>query len=258
MTSQPPAYATECQVVDNTLRGFRDELLSLPQRVRDKGGDRGPLTELDLAMDRELSARLLDAFPDDAWLSEESPERPGGRRIWIVDPIDGTREVVAGIPEWAVSVGLWQDGRPLCGWIYNPPENCLWWGGPGLGCFEDGKAVSVRHAGRLAELDVGVSRTDLAKQRIPEVDPAPRGIGSIAYKLGLVAGGRIDATVSVTPKNIWDIAGGIPLVLGAGGTVVRFDDGAPLDHWDGPSLVEGGLVAAHPDWAGPLRQLYGA
>lgn len=254
MTSS--SYAAEHAVVEPTLRGFRERLLALPRLVADKGGDKGPLTELDLAVDAELSARLLAAFPADAWISEESPERPGGRRTWIVDPIDGTRECVAGIPEWAVSVGLWQDGRPLAGWIYNPPTDRLWFGGPGFGVTENGSPVRVRRAAALPSLVVGVSRTDLAKGRIPAVEPAPEGIGSIAYKLGLVAGGHLDATISVTPKNIWDIAGGIPLVLGAGGAVIRFDDGAPLGEWSGGGLIEGGLVAAHPDWAEALRDLY--
>jgi myo-inositol-1(or 4)-monophosphatase len=250
------SYAAEHAVVEPTLRGFRARLLALPKEVADKGGDKGPLTELDLAMDAELSAKLLAAFPADAWISEESPERPGGRRTWIVDPIDGTRECVAGIPEWAVSVGLWQDGRPLAGWIYSPPSDRLWFGGPGFGATENGTPVQVRRAAALGDAVVGVSRTDLTKGRIPPVEPAPAGIGSIAYKLGLVAAGQIDATVSVTPKNIWDIAGGIPLVLGAGGAVIRFDDGAPLDEWTGGGLIEGGLVAGHPDWAEALRDLY--
>lgn len=252
----PSSYAAEHAVVEPTLRGFRDRLLTLPQRVADKGGDQGPLTELDLAMDSGLSAALLSAFPDDAWISEESPERRGGRRTWIVDPIDGTRECVAGIPEWAVSVGLWQNGKPLAGWIYNPPSDRLWFGGPGFGTTENGSPVRVRQPNALVSAVVGVSRTDLAKGRIPPVEPAPKGIGSIAYKLGLVAGGHLDATVSVTPKNIWDIAGGIPLVLGAGGAVIRFDDGGPLDEWAGGGLIEGGLVAGHPDWTPALRDLY--
>lgn len=84
--------------------------------------DRGaPLTDADLAVNRVL----LDALPrpDEGWLSEETrddPSRLSRRRIWIVDPIDGTREFVDGIPEWCVSVGLVEDGEPVAGGIHNP------------------------------------------------------------------------------------------------------------------------------------------
>lgn len=253
----PSAYATERELVDAALRELRAEVLEVPAQVRQKDGDLGPLTEMDELMDAHLYRVLHEAYPEDGWISEESPRESGNGRYWIIDPIDGTRELVEGVPEWAVSVGLWQDNRPLCGWLYNPPTDRLWAGGPGLGVTVNGEPVGVRKAAERADLVVGVSRTDLKKGRVPETDPPAEGIGSIAYKLGLVAGGELDATVSVTPKNIWDVAGGIPLVLGAGGAVVRLEDGAPIDRVEEiHAKVERGLVAAHPDWVETLREMY--
>jgi myo-inositol-1(or 4)-monophosphatase len=83
------------------------------------GGD--PLTEADLAVDRILRSTL--PADDEGWLSEEtldSLDRLSRRRVWIVDPIDGTREFIDGIPEWCVSIGLIEDGRPVAGGIHNP------------------------------------------------------------------------------------------------------------------------------------------
>ena len=235
----------------------KKKLLQLPQNIEDKGGDLGPLTELDIYVDQALYKVVHDKFPDDGWISEESPKEARGSRFWIIDPVDGTREIVAGIPEWAVSVGLWEDGKPLYGWLYNAQHNVVWHGGPGIGAWAGSDKVSVKKGNALDSLLVGVSRTDLNKGRVPDIEPRPKGIGSIAYKLGLVGIGDIDATISVTPKNIWDIAGGIPIIFGAGGDVIEFKSGKRMDHLaDIHALQEGGLVAGHPDWVQDLRTLY--
>lgn len=252
-------FERECHLVQQALRSFAPRLRELPREVADKGGDLGPLTDLDRYVDARLHDSLHAAFPADGWISEESPGRAGGERQWIVDPIDGTREIVAGIPEWAVSVGLWTRGEPSYGWLYNASRDVLWHGGPGLGAWAEGdtrRAVRVREPGPLEALAIAVSRSDLRRGLVPQVNPAPLPIGSIAYKLGLVAAGEIDATVSVTPKNPWDIAGGIPIVIGAGGKVVRLSDGAALTPMDTHALQEGGLVAAHPGIIDEIRRRY--
>jgi myo-inositol-1(or 4)-monophosphatase len=251
MTSRPP----ESALVTPLLRGFRERLLALPTEIRDKEGDLGPLTELDLLVDGEVRATLARAFPGDALISEESPDRSGGSRVWILDPVDGTRELVAGVPEWAVSLGLWEGGTPRYGWIYHPPTDTLREGGPGLGAWKDDVPARPRAPAHFRDLVVGVSRTDIRKGLVPDVDPPPRPVGSIAYKLGLVATGDLDATVSLTPKRVWDVAGGIPLLLGAGAAVVGLRSGAPLDHLDRLRLEEG-FVAAAPVWIERLIATY--
>ena len=250
-------YALEHELIDNALRALGPRLLELPRQVEEKEGDLGPLTELDLYVDKTLSRLLLEHFPDDGWISEESPQRTRDGRYWVVDPVDGTREVVAGIPEWAVSVGLWENGRARYGWLFNAQRDLVWHGGPGIGAWRDETPIQVSRPTSLDQIRVAVSRTDTKKGLIPQVDPEPIAVGSIAYKLGLVAAGEIDATVSVTPKNIWDIAGGIPVVLGAGGAVIEYRSGASMEALAlEPSLQEGGLVAAHPDVIEQIRALY--
>lgn len=251
------SYTTERHIVETALRGFKSRLLELPRQVEEKAGDLGPLTDLDLYVDRELYSVLHEAFPGDGWISEESPRQSGNGRYWIVDPVDGTREIVAGIPEWAVSVGLWQDGRPLYGWLYNAQRDRVWHGGPGIGAWADDAPLRVTRPGDATKAVVGISRTDIKKGLVPKVEPEPKAIGSIAFKLGLVGVGELDATVSVTPKNIWDIAGGIPIVLGAGGAVIQYSDGRPMTEIaDIHALQEGGLVAAHPAIVEAVRARY--
>ncbi|RMF14959.1 MAG: 3'(2'),5'-bisphosphate nucleotidase CysQ [Candidatus Dadabacteria bacterium] len=250
-------YAVEHDLIEPALRALGPRLLELPQQVQEKEGDLGPLTELDLYVDRTLSALLLEHFPDDGWISEESPRRTRDGRYWIVDPVDGTREVVAGIPEWAVSVGLWENGEARYGWLFNAQRDLVWHGGPGIGAWRDDTPIQVTRPASPDQARVAVSRTDTKKGLIPSVEPEPIAVGSIAYKLGLVAAGEIDATVSVTPKNIWDIAGGIPIVLGAGGAVIEYRSGASMAALDiDPPLQEGGLVAAHPDLVEQIRERY--
>jgi len=261
-------FDLECRLIGAALRGFKTKLRELPREVKDKGGDLGPLTDLDHHVDRELHRVIRESFPGDGWISEESAHEigsaaldsarhsEGAGRVWIVDPIDGTREIVAGVPEWAVSVGLWENGAPAYGWLYNAARDMLWHGGPGLGAWAGDRPMRVRAPRPIDELSVAVSRSDLSRGLIPEVDPKPVPIGSIAYKLGLVAAGEIDATVSLTPKNAWDIAGGIAVVLGAGGRVLRLSDGSALGALDAQVLHEGGLVAAHPGAIDEIRRLY--
>src|SRR5262249_17965162 len=105
------------------LPAFRAET-----EVRFKSPDQ-PVTDADLAADRILHEMLLGARPEYGWLSEEtrdSPERLGRERLWVVDPIDGTNSFVLGIPEFAVSIGLVDRGRPVIGVVYNPATDELY------------------------------------------------------------------------------------------------------------------------------------
>jgi len=98
-----------------------------------KTGD-DPLTQADLAANQVLQETLLGTFPTDGWLSEETRDDPGRLtqgRVWVVDPIDGTRELVQGIPEYALSVALVVAGAPRLGGVYNPAQDELFLGVPG-------------------------------------------------------------------------------------------------------------------------------
>ncbi|WP_448379719.1 3'(2'),5'-bisphosphate nucleotidase CysQ [Gloeomargarita sp.] len=204
-----------------------------------KTGD-DPLTQADVAANQILQASLLGAFPEDGWLSEETqdnPHRLTRQRVWVVDPIDGTRELVAGIPEYALSVALVVAGMPQLGGVYNPATEELFLGVVGQGVTANGQPVRADHPLGAQPL-VLASRSEVQRGEWTQFQEqmAVQAVGSIAYKLALVAAGRADATLSLRPKHEWDVAGGVALVLAAGG-VVTTATGAPLVFNQMPPLL---------------------
>ena len=205
-----------------------------------------PVTEADVLADRILRTRLMAAFPGDGWLSEETADdgdRLQKRRVWIVDPLDGTREFIAGRPEFCVSVALAEDGIPILGVIVNPVTSECWSARIGHGAALDGAPIRVRESRELT--DVVVSRTETRggimapfEGRLPL-----RGVGGMAYKLALVASGRTDATFTTQHRCEWDVAAGAVLVSEAGGRVTGLD-GRPL-RFNQPSPHLVGVVAAN-------------
>lgn len=180
------------------------------------------LTQADLLANQILKTRLQAAFPDDGWLSEESVDdvsRLRCRRVWVVDPIDGTREYAAGVPEYAVSAALVENGLLTLAVVYNPETDELFSALRGSGAFLNGKPIQCKQScqGQLVLL---ASRSECKRgewERFAKEQVKP--IGSIAYKLALVAAGFADATFSLGSKNEWDIAAGVLLVSEAGGVV---------------------------------------
>ena len=191
----------------------------------------GPVTEADRAVDQVL-ARVLPV-DGEGWLSEESrddPSRLDRRRVWAVDPLDGTREFVDGIPEWCVSVGLLEDGRPVAGGVANPATGEVFVGSLDGGITYNGRPARVSSRKSLSGAVVLASRSEVGRGDWERYRGAPfkvRPMGSVAYKLALVAAGLADATWTLAPKHEWDVAAGVALVLAAGGRV-RTLDGSPL------------------------------
>jgi len=138
--------------------------------------------------------------------------------VWIVDPIDGTKEFVSGIPEYAISVALVQRGKPVLGLILNPLKGELFTAIKGKGAKLNGKPIHVKK--KLSDRPtILASRSEIKRgefeffKNFAEIIPT----GSIAYKLALVAAGKADATFSLGPKNEWDIAAGCLIIEEAGG-----------------------------------------
>ena len=182
-------------------------------------------------------------FPTDGWLSEEGDARvpDGSRRLWVVDALDGTREFVQHIPEFAVSIALLVDGRPLVAVVYNPIRDLLAAAVRGGGVRIDDRAVMTSSISDLSTAVVLASRSEIARGQWLPFEPRCRvvAMGSIAYKLALVASGEADATISLAPKHGWDICAG---VLVEGGGVVSGLGGQALEMADPTALVDG-LVA---------------
>ena len=206
------------------------------------GGD--PLTKADIAVDTVLK-HLLPAN-DEGWLSEEtvdSPQRLNKARVWIVDPIDGTREFIEGIPEWCVSIGLIEDGQPVAGGIHNPATGERITGAVGSGVEYIGPNEMLG-ATVLEDASVGASRSEMRRGEWDSYSNSAFTIvpmGSVAYKLALVAAGRLDATWTLVPKNEWDLAGGAALLAASGGWGVLKDGSVPT--WNDEDPLVPGFIA---------------
>lgn len=185
----------------------------------------------------------------DGWLSEESADdftRLQRERVWIVDPIDGTRQFIAGIPEWSISIGLIEDGQPIAGGVCNPATNQTFVSSLETGLTCNGKPCHPTRKDSLEGALILASRDEVERGEWERFNDAPfevKPAGSIAYKLALVAAGFADATWTFQPKNEWDIAGGVALIRAGGGFVrhlkspeLTFNNRAPLL----PNLLAGG------------------
>jgi myo-inositol-1(or 4)-monophosphatase len=210
--------------------------------------DEDPVTEADRTLDRILRKALLK--DGEGWLSEESADdlsRLKRERLWVVDPIDGTREFVSGIPEWCISIGFVEKGCAVAGGICNPLTHQVFLGARGEGVRLNGAPVSISQSRNLNQAVVLASRSEVARGDWDCFRGAPfttRPMGSVAYKLALVAAGKADATWTYTPKHEWDIAAGSALVDAAGGFVGNFD-GSDL-RFNSPKPLFPGLLACGP------------
>jgi myo-inositol-1(or 4)-monophosphatase len=207
-----------------------------------------PVTAADLASDRAIARRLREAFPEDALLSEETlsdPARLEQRRVWIVDPMDGTKEFIQRIPEFGVSIALCEEGEPVVGVIANPVRASLIWATRGGGCHRDGRRVEVTRCPDLSAAVVIASRTEISRHQF---DPYQgwfkeiRPVGSIAWKLACIACGEGDLNISVAPKNEWDVCAGDLLVREAGGAYLAFD-GSRRRYNQADPLIGAGMAA---------------
>ena len=176
-----------------------------------------PVSDMDLLADRLLGERLAALDPAAGWLSEETaddPARLARTRVWVVDPIDGTRDYLRGRPGWCVSVALVEAGRPVLGVLAAPGRGELWTAERGAGAWRNGEPVRCS------------PRTEWAGARMP-VDSLPKGSelakvakpNSIALRMAMVAAGEADVLVTRRWGNEWDVAAAALLVEEAGGTV---------------------------------------
>jgi myo-inositol-1(or 4)-monophosphatase len=207
-----------------------------------------PVTEADRAADAVLRKELLR--DGEGWLSEESVDdfsRLDKNRVWIVDPLDGTREFVAGIPEYCISVAMVEDGVPIAGGICNPASNEVFLGSLETGLTYNGKQAQPSPRTVLEGALLLASRSETKRGEWKRFEGAKfkvRPMGSVAYKLALVSAGLADATFTLTPKNEWDVAAGAALVRSGGGYVGTLDH-QPLRCNQRDPLLSG-LVACGP------------
>ena len=189
-----------------------------------KKTDHSPVTSADLAVNQILQSRLQSAFPRDGWLSEESPDsldRLQKRRVWVVDPIDGTKAFISGEPEFCISVALIEQGRPVVAGIFNPSTDELFTATRGGGLRLNGKTVTLQDTDGDRKPVVALSPWEREIGRFASLVPviSSQSIRSIAWALALTASGRIHAAATLEPENEWDVAAGVLLITEAGGTI---------------------------------------
>lgn len=200
------------------LKFWRDD----PQ-VWDKGGD-DPVSEADFAVDKHLHRSLLDARPDYGWVSEETEdntERLQADRVFIVDPIDGTRSFVAGQQTWAHSLAVAENGVITAACVYLPAREKIYLAGLGLGASLNGVLLETSATKDLqgaTVLSPKVSfRDEFWRNGPPDVERHFRP--SLAYRMALVGEGRFDAMLTLRPAWEWDIAAGALIAEEAGARV---------------------------------------
>jgi myo-inositol-1(or 4)-monophosphatase len=220
-------------------------------------GHNSPVSEVDIAVDTLLKERLTAIMPGAGWLSEETeddPARLSARRLWIVDPIDGTRSFLAGRPDWTVSVALVEDGRPVVAALYAPASEEFFAAVAGTGATRNGHAIHANDTERLVGARIsGAKRlVDEAAAMIPDVVIAER-VHSLALRLARVADGTLDVAFAGGNSHDWDLAAADLLVQEAGGALTTLE-GATLAY-NGAIPTHGMLVAAGRSRHRALRAL---
>jgi myo-inositol-1(or 4)-monophosphatase len=252
-----PARAAECLAVSVREAGaLALSMFGSPLKNWTKG-ESSPVSEADIAVDKLLRERLSNAEPGIGWLSEESvddPARLAARFVWIVDPIDGTRAYIAGLPEWAVSAALVDNGRPIVACLFAPVSREFFAAVAGGGATCNSAAITVSSGGGLGAARIAGPKNFLEK--LPAFDPpatiVPR-IPSLALRLARVAQGAIDAAIAGGNSHDWDLAAADLLVHEAGGALTPLS-GEPLTY-NRPEPRHGMLIAAGRDRHAALLKL---
>ena len=221
----------------------------------------GPVTEADLAVNEMLKSRLLTARPDYGWLSEETEDdsdRLARDRVFIIDPIDGTRSFIAGERTWAHSLAVAEAGRIIAAAVYLPLRDKLYTARLGSGAWLNGEPI--RDSGRTEIEDARILSTK------PNFDASywPRGVpniqrhfrASLAYRLALVAEGRFDAMVTLRDTWEWDVAAGTLIATEAGATVT--DRHGAVPRFNNPTPALPGLLAGSGNVHRGLRDRLGS
>ena len=237
--------------------GVLSQFVSGGVKADRKPSDRTLVTEADHALNRVLRRSLLRDH--EGWLSEESMddlERLQKHRVWVVDPLDGTKEFVAGIPEWSISIAMVEGGRAIAGGVCNPATGEIFLGSKATGVTYNGKQARASQKECLDGAMVLASRSEVEHGEwasFQKISLTIQPVGSVAYKLARVAAGLADATWTLIPKNEWDVAAGVALIEAAGGCVQFLPNSTPT--FNNKSTLLPGLFACGPLMRDPITSL---
>ncbi|HEX8336674.1 MAG TPA: 3'(2'),5'-bisphosphate nucleotidase CysQ [Pyrinomonadaceae bacterium] len=250
-----------------------------PMRVEHKDEFDEPVTQADRAVNELIVRALREQFPDDGLLAEESVDtdrRIGRARVWMIDPIDGTKGFIAGTGDFCVQIGLAVEGRAALGVLYAPATDVLYWAARGHGAWvvrptsEAGASVKAERLGVTAETELGRMRlAESRSHRGPRMESVVSALGvraevrshSVGIKVGLLVERQADLYIHLSGKTKqWDTCAPEAVLAEAGG---RMTDvfGGPL-HYNTPDVLNrNGIVAsngaAHEQVVARLRPLLG-
>ena len=207
--------------------------------------DGSQVTEGDLRINDLFEATLKPQRPGYGWLSEETPDdhaRMAHDRLWIIDPIDGTRAFIERRDEWCVAAALIEDGRPIAAAVFRPMVDEFYTAIAGEGAFLNGEALVIPDSQSLAGARLAGNRKALSSLEALGIKGDPSGALPLQLRLAYVAAGRLDGAVSIGKRNDWDLAAGELLVLEAGGAVSGTSGEGYI--YNRPEPWQQGLVAA--------------
>lgn len=212
-------------------------------------GESSIVCEADFAVDKFLYEKLLTARPDYGWLSEETEDDPARRarqRVFVVDPIDGTRGFLAGSSEWTISLAVVEEGLPVTAALFAPALGTMFQAIAGKGAYRDGEALRASARTELVGASLAGSRRLV--QEVLEFSSIRLDyhgfVPSLAYRFALVAAGDVDIAIARPGANDWDLAAADLLVHEAGGQLAGIDGKRP--RYNGPERRHPTLLAAAP------------
>ena len=232
-----------CEVGDLAIQ-LRDEGLQIWSK---EGGT--PVTNADLRVDQLLRERLGAARPDYGWLSEETADdaaRLKQRRLFVVDPIDGTAAYMKGRPWWSVSIAVVEDGRPIAGVVHAPSLDETYLAERGKGATLNGRPIRSSDVADIEDCAMLGDAAMFLDPRWPRAWPSMKveTRNSIAYRMCLVASGAFDAAIALSAKNEWDLAAA-DLICGEAGALATDHLGRAFLYND-PNPRAPSLICAAP------------
>ncbi|MFI4973142.1 MAG: histidinol-phosphatase [Caulobacterales bacterium] len=210
-------------------------------------GDFDPVTEADKGAEQAIRALIARTYPDHGVIGEEYGEdRPDAEFVWVLDPVDGTRAFVAGLPVWTTLIGLRRQGEPVLGSIGQPHLGEVFIGHAGgsrLISPAGERRLSVRKGATLARAIIATTDpeafnvAELAAWRQVRAAARLARLGCDAYAYAMVAAGTIDLVLEAGLKS-WDVEAAIPVIQGAGGLVTNWR-GEPIGRHGGQAAIAG-------------------
>ena len=208
------------------------------------------VTEIDLASEKYIIARIRERFPTDSILAEEKPDLTSSGRVWIIDPLDGTTNFAHKFPNFAVSIGLEIEGTIQFGVVYQPITDELFWAERDKGAFLNGKKIQVSGTPELSQSLIGTGfpydrweHAEAYAKDFTKVMRSCQGIrraGAAAIDLCYLACGRLDGFFEQKLKP-WDLAAGTLIIAEAGGKLTGYD-GRAWDFYQSKTVASNGLI----------------